>query len=212
MIKIIPSLASANQADLKGELSRLSGIDRLHLDIEDGNFIPNITFGLKTVSDVSKICGMKMDAHLMVTNPCSYIDALAKMGIVGIAVHFEGLSYPMEAIKRIKGKGMTAALAVNPRTAPDELYYYADAVDYILVMTAEPDTIGQEFQPKMLDKIARLKKMLPEKTKIWVDGGVRRQHLQALSEAGVGVVIMGRAAFEAERPAEFIEMLEKSVK
>lgn len=207
MFEIIPSLASANQANLKGELSRLDGISRLHLDIEDGNFINNITFGLKTIGDVTKICNMEMDAHLMVTDPYQYVDALAKLGITGVAVHFEGLAYPMEIINKIKALGMRAGLAINPRTPPDELCYYTDEADYILVMTAEPDTFGQRFQQKMPKKIKRLREILPAKTEIWVDGGIRRQHLPCLAEAGVNVVIMGREVFEADNPSEFIKML-----
>ena len=208
MIRIIPSLASANQADLKGELQRLDGIARLHLDIEDGNFIPNITFGLRTVRDVARMCDMEMDAHLMVTDPYQYIEPLASLGVRGIAVHIEGLSYPMKTLNLIRNLDMRVGLALNPRTSLEELSYYAHALDYVLVMTAEPDLLGQQFQPRMLEKIKRLRAMLPNQAEIWADGGIKTFHLSILVDVGVSTVIMGRAIFEAEKPTELIKQLE----
>jgi len=152
---------------------------------------------------------MKMDAHLMVTNPYLYIDALAKIGIASIAAHFECMSYPMEYLRTIKGLGMKAGIAINPKTITNGLYYYADKLDYVLVMTAEPDTSGQEFQPNMLEKIAEIRKTFPETMEIWVDGGIKEHHLADLSKAGANVVIMGRAVFGAENPVEFIKTLEQ---
>ncbi|MHB1395067.1 MAG: ribulose-phosphate 3-epimerase [Clostridia bacterium] len=210
MFEVIPSLASANQACIKDEIARLGRMKRLHLDIEDGNFVPNITFGMNTIRNVSAFCNMELDAHLMVTNPNAYIHALAECGVKSIAVHWETLNYPMQVINSVKDLNMKIGLAVNPRTNHNEINLFIDSVDYILVMTSEPDGKGQQFLPPMLNKISSFKKLLPPHALLWVDGGINGNVLGDVIKAGADVVILGRAIFSAPDPNKLVTDLQKT--
>ena len=194
MAVILPSLASANTADLKGEITRLGGYPYLHFDIEDGNFVDNITFGLKTISAVRKLSDADFDAHLMVTDPLKYIKPLAELRFQSVSFHWESTMYPMRIIHEIKKYGMKAGIALNPATPAEAVSEYLSAVDRILVMASEPDGAGELFQKRVLEKIRRIRK-LNGRIHILVDGGVDPEIMEIAVEAGADMIVMGRAVF-----------------
>ncbi len=202
---IIPSLASANQSCLREEITRVDGWPYLHFDFEDGNFIDNITFGLRTVRDVSPFTGdMHLDAHLMMCDPFLFVDELAALGFRAVAIHYENLAYPSLAINRIHSLGMRAGLALNPRTNAADIAPFVGAVDYALVMTSEPDTLGQKFQPAMLEKIRALRQQSAPGFHIMVDGGIGADELRLVGAAGADLAVMGRGVFKSDDPIRFL--------
>jgi len=211
-MRIIPSAASADQCYLGAELDKVRPLQAMHLDIEDGNFIPNITFGLKTVKRIAQIFEGTLDAHLMVADPLAYIEPLAACGVGSIAVHIESLAYPSAMIEHIKSQGCRVGLALNPQTPPEAVQYYVDEVDYFLIMTAEPDGKGQRFMPRMIKKIKTLQSQIKETKQIWVDGDLGCEEAALAAVAGASVFIMGRAVFTNPDPLKFVRNLERQLK
>lgn len=200
MFEIIPSIASADPLNLGGALQSLAGFPCLHLDIEDGNFTPNITFGLKTAAAVAAAWGKPLDAHLMANHPQRYFVALAGMGVSSVAVHYESVDYPLEALHAVRSLGMKAGLAVNFKTGWRDVLPFAGSFDYVLVMTAEPDGAGERFCPAMLEKIRELRNHLPFGTSIRADGGIGDEECPLVLEAGADTLIMGRYLFACAGP------------
>ncbi len=201
MIDIIPSLASANQLCLQSCLDQAEAVQKIHLDIEDGNFVPNITFGMKIVSAVAAYTNCTLDAHLMVTNPDFYLDELLRLGIRKIAFHIESTIYPAQYLYKIKQAGGVAGLAFNCMADVADALPYVSDLDYVLIMTSEPDGRGQRFNSYMLEKIREARRLLPEHISIMVDGGISEQELLAVRFAGADCVVMGRAIWSASDPA-----------
>lgn len=209
MIKILPSLASANQMRLESEIRKVESLGRLHFDIEDGNFVPNITFGMKTTrSACMLIPGISKDAHLMVTNPADYLDGLAECGFDAVSFHWEAAPYPMRLINRIRQLGMRSGIAVNPRTPACEIEDYLADVDYVLVMSSEPDGAGECFQQRVLEKVRRLRQW-NSSIEIIVDGGVNLDNIQSVISAGANGVVLGRAIFAAEDVNQIVEKFQQ---
>lgn len=200
MFEIIPSIASADPLNLGKALKDLEGFERLHLDIEDGNFTPNITFGLKTAAAVATAWSGLLDAHLMANHPQRFLGALASMGVSSVAVHYESLPYPLEALHAVRGLGLQAGLALNFKTGWRDVVPFADSFDYVLVMTAEPDGAGERFCPAMLEKIRELKNHLPAGKSIRADGGIGDEECPLVLEAGADTLIMGRYLFACTGP------------
>lgn len=183
------------------ELKRLGKTGCLHIDIEDGNFIPNITFGLKTVRALAAYTDTPLDVHLLVANPYEYIVPLAQCGIKGVAIHYEVVGYPLLILETIRSNGMRAGLALNFKTCPDAIAPFTEGLDYVIVMTAEPDGLGQRFRPGMLAKISSLRRMLPAHVSIWADGGIGIAELPDVLHAGADTAVIGRAIWENPDPA-----------
>lgn len=202
MPSIVPSIASANPFKLNEELTRLGQVERLHVDIEDGNFVPNITFGLGVLSELAANSSALLDVHLLVTNPGPYIKACASSRVGDVAVHYEAVAYPLEAMNTIRDAGMRCGLALNFKTPADALLPFADAMDYVLVMTAEPDGRNQQFAPATLEKIRRARNILPPQAAIWVDGAIDAETMPRVFAAGADVAVVGRAIWQAPDPAE----------
>jgi ribulose-phosphate 3-epimerase len=204
---VIPSVASANQLNILDEIGQFAPDQPLHIDIEDGNFIPNITFGMKTVSAIASVWAGPLDAHLLVTNPARYIHPLAGCGIKRVAFHIEATEYPLEIINQIRGAGVQAGLAFNLKTSLDSLYIFANIIDYVIVMTSEPDNEGQRFRFPACERIKTVRQILPAGKEVWADGGIDAQRLPDVYRAGADTVIMGRGIFGADNPREtFKEM------
>ena len=200
---VLPSIASANQACLSTEISRLGDCPNLHFDVEDGNFVPNITFGLKTIRALRPLSSARFDAHLMVTDPLAYIPHLLALNFDAIAFHWESTGYPMGLINAIRDGGCRVGIALNPRTSAGEILPYLSLVDYVLVMTSEPDGHGDQFQPMVLDKL-RLLRESSSTLSIVADGGIDRERLPSVLACGASGVVMGRAVFAAPDPAAAI--------
>lgn len=204
-MKIFPSLASADPMNLGEGIRRLEGYPYLHLDIEDGNFVPNITFGMKTVRAAASICTAKMDAHLMVTNPEDYLEELAAAGVEAAAFHIEATGYPLRLINRIHQLGMKAGIALNPCTSYQTLLPYLGQAEYILLMSSEPDRALEAFQEHIPDKIRQIAKVSGGRMDIVADGGIGPDEYNKVKEAGATGIVMGRTIFRSEHPLSVIE-------
>ena len=191
---IVPSIASADPLKLGAVLDYFHGCP-LHVDIEDGNFTENITFGMKTVRAVTKYHQGRADAHLFVTEPYKYIDALASCGFWGVCFQVEAEPYPLRTLNRIRDLGMKAGIGLNLATPVGIAAVFSEALDYVIVMTGEPDSRSMDFFPGALNKIRRLRELLPERVEIWADGGVNRSNMDACIANGAGHLVFGRAAF-----------------
>lgn len=192
---IIPSIASADPLCIGEEIRRVQNYKRLHIDIEDGNFVPNITFGLKMIRAISDITPQLLDVHILANNPEQYIQELEDYHIGNIAIHYETTAYPMKTLFMIRKNGRKAGLALNFTAPAEAVIPFIDNLDYVLVMTAEPDGEGEIFRSVMLDKIRRLREILPEEKEIWADGGIGEKELPQVVDSGVNRVVMGRAVF-----------------
>lgn len=201
---ILPSVASSNLADPQHEISQLGNYPYLHFDIEDGNFVPNITFGIKTIRALRGISRADFDAHLMVTNPAQYIPDLISLNFTAIAFHIESTAYPYGLIQMIKKAGLRVGIALNPKTGAEELLRYSDIIDYVLVMATEPDGFGERFQPHILSKIRQIRASAPDLTVV-VDGDINADTLPLASQAGANAAVIGRGVFSAPCPAKAIE-------
>jgi len=211
MLKILPSIASADPMALRSEMARVQRLGRLHLDIEDGNFIDNITFGKKTITAIAREFGGTLDAHLMTTDPEAYLPWLSTAGIGSVCGHIEALPYPKRFLANAHSLGMKAGLALNMQIRPEALIPYGDEMDYVLLMTSEPDGADQAFFGCSYSRVAQFRSLLVPGVVIWCDGGICPEHLQKLYNAGMHVAVMGRAVFSADDPAAAIEIYERSV-
>lgn len=194
MITIRPSIASANPIDLKSELRRLGRHERdVHIDIEDGSYISNITFGLKTAEAIVRATRAVCDAHITATDPEKYMEPLARMGVSSVCFHMELMRHPLQGLNHCRHLGLRAGLALSFLTPPEQLLLFADRLDYVLLMTAEPDFEGEKFYPPILDKIEKTRRLLPQHVSLWADGGIDENTLPMVVERGADTIIMGRA-------------------
>lgn len=197
-IKIAPSILSADFCDLPNliRLMEEGGADDLHLDIMDGRFVPNITFGPPIVSSIRKITKFPLDAHLMVENPESFFEDFAAAGAHSITVHAEVCRHLHRVFQTIKKMGLRAGVALNPATPLQVLDYLLPDLDLVLIMTVNPGWGGQEFISGMLRKIRELRKMLirsGSQAELQVDGGINRSNIKAVVEAGADHLVIGSA-------------------
>lgn len=198
MIKIIPSIASANLLCIGEELKKAEPYGAIHLDIEDGNFSPDITFGMEMVEQIAKETDCVMDAHLMVTDPLKYMEPLLKCGVRQIAVHLESTEYPSQCMEQIRRRHGKVGIALNYKTKAEELIPYATMIDYVLLQTGEAGDPGLEFRPYTYAKIRQLRRILEgTSAEIWTDGGINKEMLKELEAMGVDAAVMGRAVFAA---------------
>ena len=206
-MKILPSIASANQYNIEKELDRIGSryYENLHIDIEDGNFIPNITFGLKTVRQIRENYELPFSVHLMVNNPESYINELQKLKCCIIFVHVESCRYLSEILNKIKGLGIKAGIALNPCSDLKNYRYLFDMADAVMFMTSEPDNKGQVFNAAVLENIEEA--FRNKNLELWADGGIKEEHLKFLERKQIDYVVMGREIFDRENPEEFLKKM-----
>ena len=214
VIKIAPSILSADFSKLGEEIAIIEqgGADYIHIDVMDGHFVPNISFGLPVISAIRDKTQLPFDVHLMIDNPMDFIDDFVKAGADSITVHVEVLPHLHRAIQYIKDKGVSAGVALNPSTPLNVLDYVLEDVDMILLMTVNPGFGGQRFIPAILNKIAQLRKRLDErglKTDIQVDGGVYIDNIHEIAKAGANIFVAGAAIFKADDPKQMISDMRK---
>ena len=196
-IIISPSIASANQLCLADELRRVHEKDckDVHIDIEDGNFIPNITFGQKTINALRSATDLPFSYHLMTAHWKEWLQVAADTNASVVFAHLEVLDYPRAFIFAAKKHGIRAGLALNPKTQLTGIEYLMPDLDAVLILTVEPDDVGEPFLPGILKKAAYARSVAPD-IEIWVDGAVKFDMLDTLRGHGVTHVVMGREFFK----------------
>lgn len=209
---IAPSLLSANFLNLQSDITMLneSQADWFHLDVMDGRFVPNISFGLPVIEHIRKATAKICDVHLMILDPGNYAEAFKKAGADVLTVHFEACPHLHRNLQQIKVLGMKAGVALNPHTPVHLLSDIIQEIDLVCLMSVNPGFGGQQFIPHTLEKVRALKKMITEKqlhTLIEIDGGVTLQNAPALVAAGADVLVAGNTVFRAEDPTATIAAL-----
>lgn len=201
MAKIAPSLLAADFADLKEEIKKieLGGADYLHLDVMDGNFVPNITFGAPVIKRLKSVAKIPFDVHLMIERPERYIKDFVDAGADILTVHAEASTHLHRTIQEIKSYNIKAGVSLNPATPLSVLEYILDDIDLVLIMSVNPGFGGQSFIESSKEKIKKVKEMIGDRDIIIeVDGGVNLKNARELVDLGVDLLVAGSAVFGAD--------------
>lgn len=212
MIKIAPSILSADFANLERDIQRIAEADYVHVDVMDGVFVPNISIGIPVLQSIRKVTDMFLDVHLMIVEPIRYVERFCDAGADLVTVHLEA-DTPENihaAIDKIHAKGKKAGIVLKPATPAEAALPYLEKVDLILVMTVEPGFGGQKFMAEQMPKVAALRRLIDEKNptcELEVDGGVAPDTCRTCIEAGANVLVAGSAVYKAaDIPARIREL------
>ena len=212
MIKIAPSILSADFAHLGRDIQRISDADYVHVDAMDGLFVPNISIGIPVVQSIRKVTDMFLDVHLMIVEPVRYVEQFCDAGADLVTVHVESDTSEniRAAIDKIHAKGKKAGIVLKPKTPAEAVLPYLESVELILVMTVEPGFGGQKFMADMMPKVTAIRKLIDEKNpacELEVDGGVAPDTCRTCIEAGANVLVAGSAVYKAaDIPARIKEL------
>ncbi len=211
---IAPSLLAANFLEIGKacEMINQSEAAWLHLDVMDGRFVPNISFGTPVIAAIRKATDKILDVHLMIEEPEKYTPLFSEIGANILTVHAEACTHLHRNIQQIKSLGMKAGVALNPHTSLSSIEEVLQDIDVVCIMTVNPGFGGQKFIPSMLSKIERLKKMIianGNNTKIEIDGGVTLENASEILKAGADILVAGNTVFGAKDPIKTIELLSK---
>ena len=216
MIKVSPSILSADFVNLERDIRALTpaGADYVHIDVMDGEFVPNITIGIPVVAAIRKITGLPLDVHLMIDRPIRYVERFCKAGADILTVHVEADTEEntRHALEIIRDLGVRPAICVKPKTPAEAVLPFIDLCSLILVMTVEPGFGGQSFMADMMPKVEKIRAYINEKNpacELEVDGGVNEQTAEVCKAAGANVLVAGSAYFKAADKAAFARSIQK---
>ena len=209
---IAPSLLSCNFLQLQAECDMLNNSKAawFHIDVMDGVFVPNISFGLPILQQIRTATTKVLDVHLMIVNPDKYIDAFKAAGADVLTVHVEACTHLHRTLQHIKSTGMKAGVAINPHTNINQIEDVLDLVDVFCLMSVNPGFGGQSFIPNTLNKIKQLRKNIDSRhlnTLIEIDGGVTQENAKSILDAGANVLVAGNTVFKSINPTQTIEDL-----
>ena len=215
MIKVAPSILSADFGFLKDEITKLNETtcDFIHVDVMDGNFVPNITFCNNMISTLKKYTNKSLDVHLMISNPSSKIDSIIESGADLITFHIEAENHAHKLLQYIKKHNIKAGIALNPSTTEDSIKYCLELADLVLVMTVNPGFGGQKFLSSQLKKIENIRKKIEKsgkKIELEVDGGINDQIARIAIEAGADVLVSGSYIFGNKNYQQAIQNLKRT--
>lgn len=196
---IAPSMLKCDFANLHREIALLesAGAPVLHLDVMDGHFVPNLSYGAMVIAPLRDLTPLPLDAHLMIAEPARYLDEYIEAGCDWITVHIETLDEPATVLRRIREAGRLAGISLNPGTPVEALAPVVGEVDLVLVMSVEPGFGGQKFQPQSLDRVRQVRDLFGQEVIISIDGGIGPKTAPAAAEAGAEVFVAGSAIFDS---------------
>lgn len=212
MISVAPSMLACDFTRMGEEAERMkkAGADCLHLDVMDGVFVPNFSFGNPVIASLRRVSDLPFDVHLMIVEPEKYIDKFIEAGADWVTIHVEATHDPALALETVRMNGKRAGISLKPKTPIEAILPYLHLCDYVLVMTVEPGFGGQSLIPETLDKVAALRRVLDEKypnIAIEVDGGIGPKNAGDAVRAGAEILVAGSSVFGASDPAAAIEAL-----
>lgn len=210
MIKVSPSILSADFANLREDIKKVENAQMLHIDVMDGHFVPNISMGIPVLQSIRKNTNMFLDVHLMISKPQDYVDAFIKSGADLICFHLESECNPKRVIEKVRVAGKKIAIAIKPQTNAEEVLPYIEDLDMVLVMTVQPGFGGQSFMPDTMPKVKLIREYANKINKeldIQVDGGINRQTALLSVENGANVLVAGSFIFNSNNPALEVEYL-----
>jgi len=213
-IKIAPSVLSADFSNLRDQLSAAEkgGADLFHLDIMDGHFVPNITFGPLIVEAIRRCTSLPLDVHLMIENPDNYLDAFIAVGSDLLSIHVETVKHLKRTISYIKNKGVIAGVVINPSTPLNSLEYILEHIDFVLLMSVNPGFGGQTFIENTKNKIIQLSETIQRRgleVEIEVDGGVVLENAKEIADCGATILVSGSGIFKTENPEETVRKMQQ---